>query len=196
MLAERDRQTLAAVGIDNIEQLATAAAAFLRHYPIHAAPALANALSADEEAFLRQGGAVGVGERQPAQSAKAVAELAAEYAQMLASAYTQQQTAELLGVTTSRVRQRMDEHSLYAITGIVGGRVCPRFQFTDHAILPGLDKVLAALSIEAHPIAVQRFFLGVSNDLYSDTLGHTLSPRDWLVTGHSVESLLVLAREL
>lgn len=126
MLAEKDRQTLNAAGINDLEQLATAAATFLRHYPIHAAPNVANALSASEEAFLKQGGAVGVGEEKPSQTAKAIAAMTAEYAQMLSAALTQRQTADLLSVTTSRVRQRMDERSLYTIDGISSGRVCPR----------------------------------------------------------------------
>lgn len=72
----------------------------------------------------------------------------------------------------------------------------PRFQFTGHATLPGLDKVLAAISPEAHPIAVQRFFLGLSGDLYADSLSRTLSPRDWLLTGHAVEAVVILAHDL
>ena len=195
VLAKKDRQTLEAAGIDDIDRLAAAAAAFLRDYPLYTAQVLPNALSADEEAFLKQGGAVGVGDARSLHVTDTVEAVAGEYAQMVAGAYTQRQTAELLGVTTSRIRQRIDEHSLYTLTG-PGGRVCPRFQFADNATLRGLEAVLAALSPQAHPVAVQRFFLGVSADLDSETLGRPLSPRDWLLTGHAVEPVVILAREL
>jgi hypothetical protein len=195
MLAEQDIRTLHAAGIDDIESLAAAAAAFLREHPIYSIIPMPNALSDQEEAFLRQGGAAGVGRYDASSATRNVTSLAAEYAQMVSTAYTQKEVAERLGVSTSRVRQRIDGGSLYSIPG-PGGRVCPRWQFSDSATLPGLEQVLATINIDAHPVAVQRFFLTETADLESDSLMRALSPRDWLLTGHPAEAVALLARDL
>lgn len=195
MLAERDLRTLREAGINDIETLATAAAAFLRAHPIYAVQPMPNALSEQEEAFLRQGGARGVGSYNKRSAAENVTIIAGEYAQMVATAFSQHEVAKRLGVSTSRIRQRLDNGSLYAIDG-PAGRVCPQFQFADASTLPGLEAALSVMSKEAHPVAVQRFFLTASADLESDTLGRALSPRDWLLTGHSPEPVKLLARTL
>ncbi len=195
MLAEQDLLTLREAGITDPNQLLAAAAAFLRANPIYRVLPIPNALSAGEEAFLRAGGARGVGQVNPEAVAVNVAVIAGEYAEMDATAYTQQEVAKRLGVSTSRVRQRLDNRSLYGIDR-AGGRVCPRFQFSDGRTLPGLETVLAALSEQAHPVAVQRFFLTVHPDLESEGLGAALSPRDWLMTGHDPAAVATLAREL
>lgn len=195
MLAEKDLRTLEAAGITRVETLVSAAAAFLRAHPIYPLQPMVNALSEREEAYLRQGGAVGVGAYNARGAGENVATIAGEYAQMVATAYGQQSAARHLGVSTSRIRQRLDSGSLYAIDG-PSGRICPAFQFAEDGTLPGLEAVLRAISTDAHPVTVQRFFLTVSPDLVSDTLGRALSPRDWLLTGHSPEPVMLLAREL
>jgi hypothetical protein len=124
-----------------------------------------------------------------------VAIIAGEYAQMVATSHSQRDAAKRLGVSTSRIRQRLDSGSLYAVDG-PAGRVCPQFQFVDDGTLSGLETVLGVMNKDAHPVVVQRFFLTVSPDLESDTLGCALSPRDWLLTGHSPEPVKLLALEL
>jgi hypothetical protein len=195
MLAENDLRTLQEAGITNIDSLASAAAAFLRAHPIYPAQPMPNALAEQEEAFLLRGGAAGVGTYNQRVAADNVAVIAGEYAQMVATSSSQQEAAKRLGVSTSRIRQRLDKRSLYAIEGPLG-RVCPQFQFTDGGTIPGLEAVLGEISNEAHPVAVQRFFLTVSPDLESEALGRILSPRDWLLTGHSPQPVMLLAREL
>lgn len=74
--------------------------------------------------------------------------------------------------------------------------VCPRFQFANDRRLPHLTEVLTAINQEARPVAVQRFFLTVSPDLESEVLNKTLSPRDWLLTGHASAPVVLLAREI
>lgn len=195
MLAERDLRTLEEAGITNIDSLASAAAAFLRAHPIYPVQPMPNALLEQEEAFLFRGGAAGVGVHNPRSATENVAVIAGEYAQMVATASSQQDVARRLDVSTSRIRQRLDRGSLYAIDG-PSGRVCPQFQFADGGTLPGLEAVLGVMSPTAHPVAVQRFFLTASPDLESEALGQILSPRDWLLTGHSPEPVMLLAREL
>jgi hypothetical protein len=195
MLAEQDLRTLREAGINNIEMLASAAAAFLREHPIYTVLPMPNALSEQEDAFLREGGAAGVGGYNKRSAAENVAIIAGEYAQMVATSHSQRDAAKRLGVSTSRIRQRLDSGSLYAVDG-PAGRVCPQFQFVDDGTLSGLETVLGVMNKDAHPVVVQRFFLTVSPDLESDTLGCALSPRDWLLTGHSPEPVKLLALEL
>jgi len=195
MLAKQDLHTLQEAGIKDIDSLAAAAADFLRSHPIYPINPMNNALSEQEESFLEQGGAAGVGRHHCENATENVTAVAGEYAQMVSAAYTQREAADILGVSTSRIRQRIDAGTLYAINCSLG-RVCPRFQFVDHGTLPGLDAVLTATNHNAHPIAVQRFFLSINSDLESSELGCALSPRDWLLTGHAPEPVVLLAQEL
>ena len=195
MLTEADRTALAEAGITNIDRLASAAAAFLRAHPIYEVPPVTNALSETEESFLRDAGARGVGAWSDDSAADNVAVIAGEFAQMVTTALSQKEVAELLGVSTSRIRQKLEAGELYAVR-TTGGRVCPRFQFGPGGTLPGLESVLRALRPEAHPVAVQRFFMEVHPDLESEALNRALSPHEWLLTGHSPETLVVLASEV
>ncbi|MEX0828159.1 MAG: hypothetical protein WD005_04315 [Haliea sp.] len=195
MLTEADRTTLAQAGITNIDRLASAAAAFLRAHPIYEAAPVTNALSEAEEAFLRNAGARGVGTWSASSAADNVAVIAGEYAQMVATALSQKAVADLLGVSTSRIRQKLEAAELYAVR-TTGGRVCPRFQFGPTGALPSLEAVLRALRPEAHPVAVQRFFMNVHPDLESDTVNRALSPHEWLLTGHPAAAVVALASEV
>ncbi len=195
MLTEADRTTLAEAGITNIDRLASAAAAFLRAHPIYEAPPVTNALSEPEEAFLRNAGARGVGAWSDDSAADNVAVIAGEFAQMVTTALSQKSVAELLGVSTSRIRQKLEAGELYAVR-TTAGRVCPRFQFGPGGTLAGLEGVLRALRPEAHPVAVQRFFMDVHPDLESETLNRALSPHEWLLTGHPPDAVVVLASEV
>jgi hypothetical protein len=58
------------------------------------------------------------------------------------------------------------------------------------------NRVLPNISENAHPVAVQRFFLKGNPDLESKIQAQAISPRDWLLTGHSPETVVLLAREL
>ncbi|MHA7817544.1 MAG: hypothetical protein ACX93N_13780 [Pseudohaliea sp.] len=195
MVKEIDRVTLAAAGITDTERLVSAAAAFLRAHPIYETPLVTNALSQPEEAFLRGAGARGVGGRSDETAARNVAVVAGEFAQMVATGLSQRAVADLLGVSTSRIRQKLEARELYAVRAS-GGRVCPRFQFGPKGALPGLEAVLRAIRPDAHPVAVQRFFMDVHPDLESETLDHALSPHEWLMTGHPPEAVAALASEL
>ena len=152
-------------------------------------------LTAPEEYFLRQSGVLDIDQPNPDSIVLNITRVANEYTAMVVAADSQKAAVNRLGVSTGRIRQKIREGSLYAING-PGGRVCPRWQFHDNCVLPGLVPVLAAIGEEAHPVAVQRFFLTVSPDLESPALGSALSPREWLVTGHAPEPVIDLARAL
>ncbi|MFV2057856.1 MAG: hypothetical protein ACC707_15425 [Thiohalomonadales bacterium] len=129
MLAKQDLRTLQEAGIKDIESLAAAAADFLRSHPINSPHPMPNALSEQEESFLELGGAVGIGSYNRECAAENVTAVAGEFAQMVSTAYTQSEAAKILGVSTSRIRQRIDTGTLYAIHCSLG-RVCPRFSLS------------------------------------------------------------------
>ena len=196
MITAQDIETLRNAGIDNPDTLVAVAAAFLRSHPVHVVGAVENALSEEEELILARHGAQGLQGSLTTQSIrKNNATIAGEYAQMVSTALSQKATAECLQVSASRVRQRIDRGSLYALES-KHGRVCPRFQFNDASTLPGLEKVLQTIGGDAHPVVVQRFFLQVNRDLVSDVTDQTLSPRDWLISGHDVEVVCRLASDI
>ncbi len=124
-----------------------------------------------------------------------IVQLASEYVVLIETAHSQKAVAKQLNVSTSRVRQRIDAGSLYAVRSD-HGRVCPTWQFHEGRVLPGLDKVLSVIDKSLNPLSIQRFFITISPDLESATLGAALSPRDWLLTGHSVNDVILLAESL
>ena len=194
MLARKDDDTLRAAGVDSADLLA-AAAAFIRTHPLRTVPQASMALSVTEAEFLNEGGALEVESVDQIIPTTNLVAITSEYAQMVATALSQKDTAELLQVSTSRIRQRMDAHTLYSMD-VGAGRVCPQFQFSDQGTLPGLDELLTAISEQAHPVAVQRFFLTPNTDLESTEVPDAMSPREWLLSGHSVEPVCLLAAEL
>lgn len=195
MISRDDMQVLEKAGIPDIESLAASAVEFIREHPVYEQATPGNALSLDEERLLIAGGAVGVGEPGHKALQYNLRSAITLYTQLVKRAYRQSEVAALLSVTTSRVRQRTDEGSLYALTS-ANRRVYPRWQFDESATLPHLEVILDALSISAHPLAVQRFFLTPHVDLESDLLKAVLCPRDWLLAGHSPEPVIRMAREL
>jgi len=115
---------------------------------------------------------------------------------LTADALTLEETAKLLKTDQNTVRLQIEQGSLYTISGPDQAELLPRFQFLECSTLPGLHKILPAMSKEAHPLSVQRFFLTPNTDLYSDTLETNLSPRDWLTSGNNIELVVRLAAEL
>ena len=149
-----------------------------------------------EELILARHGAQGLQEPLTTQSIrKNTAIIVSEYAQMVSTALSQKDTAECLEVSARRVRQRINQGSLYALES-QHGRVCPRFQFNGASTLPGLEKVLQTIGGDAHPVVMQRFFLQANRDLVSEVTGQTLSPRDWLIACHDVEVVCRLASDI
>ena len=195
MIDRQDMATLERAGVDDIGVLVALAADFVRRCPVRDPEPAEAALSTAEREFLRSVGGRGV---DADETAVAEAErtnlmtLAAEYAQLVASADSMAEVAARLGVKSSRIRQRIGDRSLYAIdTG--GARVFPRFQFAGAATLPGLGEVLGAFDPDTHPVAVARFFLTPTSDLESDLVDGAVSPREWLLAGLPVERVVELA---
>jgi hypothetical protein len=115
-----------------------------------------------------------------------------DYMALLETSYSTSEAARYLKVDASRVRQRLRENSLFGID-YDGERRLPRFQFERAHVVPGLREVLAALPEELNPLDVAEWFLSPNPDLEIDTDEEPLSPREWLLKGHSVQAVVKLA---
>jgi hypothetical protein len=155
-------------------------------------------LTAAEVAALERGGfnldSTELGADDP------LAQTSAEYAALLMESLPTSAVAERLGVDPSRIRQRLtsDPPSLYGIR-LESGWVIPKFQLEGNKTIPGIADVVARLNPELHPVAFFRWFHQPNPDLVVEREGEeprSLSPRDWLRFGLSVEQVAELAAYL
>lgn len=122
-----------------------------------------------------------------------VAGLAAAHAKLLKDSFSVAAVATLLGVDTSRVRQRIYARSLYAVKQRGMWRV-PAFQVDGRSLVPGIDLVVAELSSSLHPVAVSRWFTTPNADLL---LGdEPVSPIVWLSSGGGPDVAAMLAGDI
>lgn len=104
--------------------------------------------------------------------------------------------AHELKVSTSRLRQRLGERTL---AGIKVGRAwrIPRFQFAKKGrLVRNIDKVLPALSQEAHPLSVVTWFTSPHQDLVVGKDDRPVTPIAWLEAGLDPEVVAKLAAEV
>lgn len=101
--------------------------------------------------------------------------------------------AHHLGVDRTRVPQRLRERSLYAFSAD-DTRYFPRWQFEGTRTIPGLRDVLRALDARLHPLTVRHWFTTPNTDLEIGSAA--ISPRQWLVTGGSVDVVVRLAEQV
>jgi hypothetical protein len=155
-----------------------------------------NELTEDEQRFLEEAG-VDLAEfaHRDRGAASPLAQTAADYAALLATALTVPDLAARLGVDTSRIRQRLARHTLYGIKDGTSWRI-PLFQLDDtgQALVPGLHRV-APHWVGAHPVEVARWFTLPHVDL-EDAEEESVSPRTWLLTGGDPKVVAALAEEL
>jgi len=194
-MARKAEDIFQGMGIEGgVDAVTHAAAEFMRLHPLYRVPPSSHDISENELAVLKEGGFPKVADDASLSDNMAI--VAGEVGVMIAGALSQRQAAQLMGVDESRIRQRISQGTLYAIMGDNNKKVLPRFQFTDTGILPGLEKVLPVINKDVHPMAVQRFFVTTSEDLYSSELNAKLSPRDWLLSGHSPDPLQRMVADL
>lgn len=150
-------------------------------------------LSEPEATALKRGGF----ELAPvtAESSKALARTAAKYAALRDTSFTAGETAQKLGVDPSRVRQLLAARKIYGLQ-IRGAWKVPVFQFEDDRLLPGLEEVVPALPKDLHPVGVYNWFTTPNPDLVPEEYDRALSPREWLLTGHSPDVVAELAADL
>jgi hypothetical protein len=124
-----------------------------------------------------------------------VAKTAAELATMVEAGLTIAQTAKLLGVHESRIRQRLGARTLYGFRWDKRWRI-PPWQFEGGECVPHLAEVIQALPEHLHPTSIQFWFTHPTIDLESDDLERAVSPREWLLLGKTAEPVVHFARHL
>jgi hypothetical protein len=75
-----------------------------------------------------------------------------------------------------------------------GEKRLPRFQFERAQVIPGLREVLAAFPQGLNPLDVAEWFLSSNPDLEIVEQEQPLSPREWLLKGHSAVAVVNLAQ--
>lgn len=148
-------------------------------------------LSEHDQATLRAAGLLRTPTRTGATTASARA--AAAYAQLLGNSVTVKEAAARLRVSEQRIRQRLNERSLYGFQSQQGWRI-PEFQFSVAPELPGLKQVLQALPEDLHPLSVEGFFLRPKPELVLDD--EAVSVTDWLGAGGDPAPVVAIARDL
>jgi hypothetical protein len=163
----------------------------LANEPLRAESRLGTSITEGELAALHRVGLDtqewrGVAEEDP------LVQSIADYMGLLETSYTTSEAAKHLKVDVSRIRQRLRERSLYGVD-YDGEKRLPRFQFERQRVLPGLREVLGALPEDLNPLDVTEWFLAPNPDL--EMRWRALSPRQWLLCGGAVESVVMLARD-
>jgi hypothetical protein len=102
--------------------------------------------------------------------------------------------ADLLGVSTSTVRQRARTRTLLALRG-AGGMRFPAVQFCNRGEVPGLRKVLPTLSADVKMMEVLHWLVATTMEL-ADDQGCARSPRDYLMATGDAQSVIELALSL
>lgn len=104
--------------------------------------------------------------------------------------------ARRLGVSDSRLRQRIGEGGLLSIRGADGrSHLIPAFQITENGELPGLRKVLAAIRPDTKLLTIHGFFMTPQPDLESAE-GEPMTPVDWLLSGEDATVVAGLASDI
>ena len=116
-----------------------------------------------------------------------------DYMALLETSYTTSEAAQYLKVDASRIRQRLREHSLFGID-YDGEKRLPRFQFERQKVIPGLREVIAALPPGLNPLDVAEWFLSPNPDLERADQEMPFSPRDWMLRGAPIDTVVGLAR--
>jgi hypothetical protein len=119
----------------------------------------------------------------------------AQYMALLEESLSAAQAAKLLGVDVSRIRQRLRERSLFGIEHEGNWRL-PRFQFERRHVVPGLAQVLKALPEDLFPLDTVDWFVLPDTDLQLDSDAAPVSPREWLLSGRPLETVVAIARDL
>lgn len=106
------------------------------------------------------------------------------------------EAARRLGVSDSRLRQRIGEGDLLSIRGSDGrSHLIPAFQLTENGELPGLRRVLSAIRPGAKLLTIYGFFMTPQPDLEDDD-GNPMTPVEWLLAGEDVIVVAELASDI
>jgi hypothetical protein len=144
-------------------------------------------LSESDEAILRKAG--GLQRPMPNLEDRASFRTQLLLQRLVETALTVKEAAARLGVTESRVRQRLGARTLL---GVERGGIwrLPAFQFDTGG---DLADVLPAFPDDVHPVAVQLFLDAPNAEL--DVDGAHLTPRSWLASGGAASRVVELIED-
>jgi len=142
---------------------------------------------AERDALLRGGGVL---QEPPRDGPSARERSAAKFAALLATSYKVDEVAKMLSVDPSRVRQRLKERSLYGIKTGQAWRI-PRFQFDGCRLIPGVERVIAAMPDDMDPLGFLNWFTLPDPDFWIDDV--SVSPSEWLRHGGDPTHVVALA---
>jgi hypothetical protein len=117
----------------------------------------------------------------------------AEQAVLHDSALTVSEAARTIGVDNSRVRHRLLAGRLVGWKDRGGWRL-PRWQFTDHGVLPGVEQVIAALPEDQPALVIAAFMTTPQEDLMARS--RAITPHEWLASGGDPQRVARLASML
>ena len=120
-----------------------------------------------------------------------------ELGALVRESLTIDEAAKALGVSTSRLRQRLSprRRTLYGIREGRSWRI-PRFQFESrNKLVRGIDLVLPHVRSDAHPLAVKNWFTTPHQDLVADD-DERVTPNAWLSAGRPADIVAELAEEI
>lgn len=122
----------------------------------------------------------------------------AEAARLRADTMSVEEAAKLLGVNPSRIRQRLGGKPR-TLLGMKSGREWRvfRYQFDGGRLVPGLDRVIAAMPRDRDPVGDHNWLTLPSDELALEDGNDTLvSPLTWLRMGLDVDRLVTFASHL
>jgi hypothetical protein len=128
--------------------------------------------------------------------AKAAVDVAAHLGRLITTAFSANEVAKGLVISSSRVRQRRLDRGLWAIQeGATWLFPLTQFERDAHGgptkQIRGLDRVFRTLAADLHPVAVDGFLHTAHPDLQLD--GKPLAPLDWLRSGGEVAAVVAVA---
>ena len=124
-----------------------------------------------------------------------IAAYAAQFEALLNSCLKVSEAAKKLGVSDSRVRQRLlgTPRELFGFHLANTWRL-PAFQFTDEGLVPNIDKIISRLDPDIDLVSVENWFRLKHVDL--EHHGESVSPIQWLEMGLDWRLLADLAEDL
>jgi hypothetical protein len=117
------------------------------------------------------------------------------HARLLDTGLTTASAAARLGVTDARIRQRIDDGSLFAMKRDRSWRL-PDFQFVGGLEVPGWSTVCRKLPADVSPVALDRWLRLPHPDLVVGESEEPVAPLRWLHEGRPAERVADLAARL
>jgi hypothetical protein len=123
----------------------------------------------------------------------ALTEAARDRLRIVRESLTTSDAGKLLGVDSSRIRQRLEDGSIWGFKPDGSWRV-PAWQFEGGELVPGIAQVNRALRKDLDPRSVEGFLTSPNVDL---VVGETkVGPLEWLRAGNAPAAVALIASSL